>query len=127
MEKIIFIRIPELRKSIFRSFKMVDNLAKYYVVPCKTFTVKFPNIPRDLERHYIRGLFDADGCISKQLRKKKEKSGKVYTYAGGEFSIEGNKELVLEIQNRLVELNLPYTSINFSKKSINRVRYGGID
>lgn len=111
----------------FRSFKMVKDLANYFVTPRKTFAVKFPNIPKSLERHFIRGVFDADGCINKSIRLTRGKSGQIYICYGGEFSIEGNEEFVSEIQKRLMELGLPQTSLNYSGKTINRVRYGGIN
>ena len=121
---------PKNNKGIevnFRSLKMVDDLAKYSITPHKTFTVKFPDIPKTLERHFTRGKFDADGCINRAIRVSRGKSGQIYIFYGGEFSIEGNKDFVLAIQSRLIELGLPITSINYSGKTINRVRYGGIN
>lgn len=111
----------------FRSFKMTDDLARYFVTPRKTYTVKFPKISKLLERHFIRGMFDADGCISKAIRLTRKKSGRQYISYGGEFNIEGNKEFVSAIQSRLIELGLPHNSINYPGKTINRVRYGGIN
>jgi intein-encoded DNA endonuclease-like protein len=32
--------------------------------PKKSFTLEFPNIPKEFERHFIRGYFDGDGCWS---------------------------------------------------------------
>lgn len=111
----------------FKSFKIVNDLAKFFITPHKTFTVKFPNIPKQLEKHFIRGVFDADGCICKATRITSGKSGQIYIFHGGEFSIEGNKEFISALQSRLVELGLPQSSINYSGKNINRVRYGGIN
>ena len=31
----------------------------------KTFTIEFPSLDREFIRHFIRGYFDGDGCISK--------------------------------------------------------------
>ncbi|MBU2634992.1 hypothetical protein KJ841_00760 [Patescibacteria group bacterium] len=111
----------------FRSFKMITDLVQYYIIPRKTFTVRFPDIRKSLERHFIRGVFDADGCINRATRVSRRKSGQIYICYGGEFNIEGNKEFVSVIQSRLVGLGLPFTSINYSGKSINRIRYGGIN
>lgn len=111
----------------FKSFKMMKDLANYFVTPRKTFTVKFPKIPKLLEKHFIRGVFDADGCISRAKRVTQRKSGQIYIFYGGEFNIEGNRGFVSAIQSRLAELGLPMNSINYSGKSINRVRYGGIN
>jgi len=111
----------------FKSFKIATDLKQHYIVPRKTFIKKFPDIPESLEKHFIRGVFDADGCINKALRLTRGKSGQMYVFYGGEFNIEGNKEFISAIQSRLVELGLPLNSINYPGKSINRVRYGGIN
>ncbi len=111
----------------FRSFKMAQDLARYYVTPRKTYTVKFPNIQKSLERHFIRGVFDADGCINRATRIIRGKSDHIYIFYGGEFNIEGNKEFIFAVQSRLVELGLPLNSINYPGKTINRTRYGGIN
>ena len=106
---------------------MVKDLANYFVTPQKTFRVRFPNIPKKLERHFIRGVFDADGCINKAIRISQGKSGKIYICYGGEFNIEGNKEFILALQSRFIELGLSQNSINYPGKTINRIRYGGIN
>lgn len=111
----------------FRSSRMVIDLAKFYITPRKTFTVRFPNIPKHLEKHFIRGVFDADGCINKAVRITQGKNGQRYIFYGGEFCIQGNKEFILGVRARLLELGLPPNSIRYPGKSINRVRYGGIN
>ena len=111
----------------FRSLKIVNDLARYTITPNKTFTVKFPDIPKSLERHFIRGVFDADGCINRAIRINRGKPGQIYIFQGGEFSIEGNKEFILALHLRFIELGLPQNSINYSGKTINRIRYGGIN
>lgn len=47
----------------FGSKKLVADLAKHGVGPRKSLTLNFPKLPKRLERHYLRGLFDGDGCI----------------------------------------------------------------
>lgn len=51
---------------VVSSAHMTQELAKYNVVPRKSFITSFPSdtIPRELYRHVIRGIFDGDGCIS---------------------------------------------------------------
>ena len=111
----------------FRSLKMVVDLEKYFVTPRKTFTIKFPYLPKEMERHFVRGVFDADGCISKCKRIKIGQMGQKYVSFGGDFCIEGNKQFISVLQSRLTKIGLPYNSINYSGKSISRVRYGGIN
>jgi hypothetical protein len=47
------------------SKKFRENLIKLGCTPTKTFTIRFPTFLSDeLTRHFIRGYFDGDGCIS---------------------------------------------------------------
>jgi hypothetical protein len=50
------------------STQLVEDLRKYGIVPCKTFTVPFITLPGELQLHYLRGVFDGDGSVGKQLR-----------------------------------------------------------
>lgn len=47
----------------FHSAKMVEDLAKYGVVPNKTLTTYVPEVRIDLVPHLLRGMFDGDGSI----------------------------------------------------------------
>jgi len=48
----------------FRATKMINDLAKFGVVPRKSFKTYVPKqIPKNLLRHFYRGLFDGDGSI----------------------------------------------------------------
>lgn len=42
---------------------LTEALVKQGVVPRKTFIIKFPELRKDLIRHFIRGYFDGDGTI----------------------------------------------------------------
>ena len=53
--------------------KLVKDLIEKGCVPNKTRKLKFPSeniLPLNLQRHFIRGYFDGDGCISTRLRLK---------------------------------------------------------
>lgn len=43
--------------------KIVKDLYIHGCTNKKTFTIRFPNLDKELERHFIRGYFDGDGCI----------------------------------------------------------------
>lgn len=47
----------------FQSKEMGNSLKQLGCIPNKTFDLNFPDIPRFLHRHFIRGYFDGDGCI----------------------------------------------------------------
>lgn len=79
------------------SAHMVQELAKYNIVPRKCSLAAFPynTIPRELYRHVIRGAFDGDGCIC----------GKTCTFYG-------KGPLVLDIQQILhKELGINLTKV----------------
>ena len=49
----------------FNSVTLCNGLIKHGCIPNKTFNLDMPNdIPNNLMRHFIRGLFDGDGCIT---------------------------------------------------------------
>jgi intein/homing endonuclease len=45
------------------SKKLTDRLINLGCTPAKSFTCKYPELNDELDRHFIRGLFDGDGCI----------------------------------------------------------------
>lgn len=48
----------------FSSKIMTNDLRRYGLYPNKSLTMKyFPLIPKELERHFIRGYFDGDGTV----------------------------------------------------------------
>lgn len=46
------------------SKEFTDNLINLGITPNKSLVVQMPNISQDLIRHFIRGYFDGDGCIT---------------------------------------------------------------
>jgi hypothetical protein len=47
----------------FSSKKMINDLKNIGVYQNKTYTIEYPKIDEKLERHFLRGYFDGDGCI----------------------------------------------------------------
>lgn len=58
---------PKFNKSIYKitmySDKLVDSLISYGCIERKSLVLKFPNLPKSLIPHFIRGYFDGDGCV----------------------------------------------------------------
>lgn len=69
-----------------------DNLLNLGITPNKTFTVKPANINTDLLRHYWRGVFDGDGCIS-ICKVKNYLSCKVYV-CGNIYIVTGFRDFL---------------------------------
>lgn len=73
-----------------KSEKMKNDLAKYGVVPNKTYIVKPPpNIDDSLMSHFIRGLIDGDGFIS---------------YKSHQIGFCGNEKMVTFVRDYLCDL-----------------------
>jgi len=85
----------------------------------KSLILKFPSckiVPKHLVRHFIRGYFDGDGCIS--VNKEK------HTYS---INFVGTKEFLLKIQQILnKEIGLTMTKLNQkSGQQAFQIQWGG--
>lgn len=99
------------------SNKICTDLSKLGCIPNKSHHTYFPNIPEEFYSHFIRGVFDGDGCIDKKQNKQ--------SY----FSIIGNKTLIEKIQDVLI-LNCDLKKLKLykdkrCKNNIMTLRYGG--
>lgn len=108
------------------SKKLVSDLINIGCVPNKTFKTVFPSediVPRHLIKHFIRGVFDGDGCISISHENDGRKNPHI------DFQILGTKELLDGISLALFEEGVlmkeaPVKQIPNQK--IYRLRVGGI-
>ena len=100
---------------------MSNQLAKLGCPQAKTFLLTFPTVeqvPEYLQRHFIRGYFEGDGCIS----------GKKYPA----IDIVGTSEFLASLQEVLIN-NLKFSKTKLAirhKDRINNIvalRYGGIN
>lgn len=77
--------------------------------------IKFPNVPEEFIKDYIRGYCDGDGCITKaSARRKFEKLGYTKIYRGVEFKVLGNYDFLNSLNK---EINKIYPN---NTKSIRR-------
>lgn len=74
------------------SIKICKDLSKYGIVQNKAFITYFPNIPEKFHSHFIRGVFDGDGCVRIDKR-----SNSLC------FGLTGNNKLLEKIQEILKE------------------------
>jgi len=84
------------------SKQLILDLIKQGCVPKKSLIIKFPNLSPKLIRHFIRGYFDGDGCIS-----------------GNHMSIcSGSRKFLATLQNHLVSFTrIPKGTISKVKNS----------
>lgn len=54
---------------VLTSSELVSILAHYNIVPAKSLTLQYPQLPDNMQSHFIRGFMDGDGCIC-QLKGK---------------------------------------------------------
>lgn len=97
-KKIIYIstRSNSCKFSI-TSDRICDKLISYGCGERKTFTARFPQpgiIPNNLIKHYVRGLFDGDGCICSTQQDKKQNPC-------FSFDICGTQEICNAVQQEL--------------------------
>jgi len=77
----------------FSGKKIVKDLEKYGLIPRKSLIIKYPDLDKNLNRHFIRGYFDGDGNIYKRK-----------TSNSSRFSIcSGSKSFLDEIKYILIE------------------------
>lgn len=69
-----------------------NDLIALGCTPKKSRTMKFPDVPTKYASHFVRGLWDGDGCIFERTRKRK---GRTKAYHEITLSyVSGSKEFV---------------------------------
>lgn len=62
----------------FTSDQIYEDLVKFYnITPRKSLTYLAPELPADMWPHFIRGVFDGDGCITEGFWNKNSKTASV--------------------------------------------------
>lgn len=90
----------------FHSKNIKEKLISYNVIPNKKENGKRPflSLRKDLIKHYIRGFFDGDGCVSETTRK--ENGNKRYA-----IKIASCKEMLIFIKRFLADNNIEVSDI----------------
>ena len=88
------------------SKELVKQLNDIGITNNKSFTCDLPNISKELFWHFLRGLFDGDGSISKE---KIKKEGQL------RFSIIGSGLMINKIKDILLKFGLSDTKISNTK------------
>jgi hypothetical protein len=79
------------------SIKTKKDLENLGIHSNKTMVVKYPNISENLQNHFMRGVFDGDGCISLRTDKRDNSQR-------GQVNIcSGSYDFIKEYYDRLVE------------------------
>ena len=106
-------------KLTINSSILVNDLAKYGVFPNKSLTASPPNnLPKNMYKHFWRGVIDGDGCISQYGT-----NGYKYYYVG----LTGTEFICTGFKNFLISNGISSPSKVAKRKNTNcfSVRYGG--
>lgn len=95
------------------SKEIVSDLNKLDIRSNKSFNCSMPNIPEEYFWHFVRGVFDGDGCISKE---KKHKDGRL------NFSIIGSENLLNILKEKFSNYGLSNTKLDITKYHLNNNR-----
>ena len=78
------------------SSKTKRDLENLGIYSNKTMSVRYPDIPDNLQNHFMRGVFDGDGCISLRTDKRDNKQR-------GQVNIcSGSYDFIKEYYDKLV-------------------------
>lgn len=101
------------------SNKLCDDLAKYNIVPKKTWTFLPTKIPKDLMSHFIRGYFVGDGTINVSNNRYDRPTYYNVSFIGNLKSMEyfGEYLTSIGIDNRVIEFKEGIYSRPFGKVS----------
>lgn len=113
-----------------------DWLITHNCIPNKSLTIQFPDIPEEYLKHFLRGCFDGDGCISK-CNYKATKNKKIYEQITV-YLCSANKEFLLKISEKLELLEFKFGFVTIppkpnyigshlitSKNNMYRIQIGG--
>lgn len=112
-------------KLLIGSVKMVNDLLKYGCTSKKSLTLKFPdNINEDLKRHFIRGYFDGDGCISRSesIKIRKDRGNKSYHTITWTTKVLGTIDF---LQSIVKTLDLPINKLTSDGTKGFQLKFGG--
>lgn len=112
-------KLSTTNKSVYyltiQNSKFVKDCERLGIVMNKSHISKYPNISNDMDKHFIRGLFDGDGSLSYLYQTK--------NYRKYNFSIVGSDQLMREVRDKLLSIGI---NIGFGRcKSIYRIYVSG--
>lgn len=99
----------------FGSRKMAEDLIKLGCTQKKSLTLKFPTkVPEELLKHFIRGYFDGDGCLTIRHSKQAEVA---------DVSVLGTFEFLVSLCKHLNLENKPVKKDSRSTTNVYCVRF----
>ena len=107
-----------------RSNIMAEDLAKYGVVPRKSYNTYLPLISKEMMPHLIRGIFDGDGSIMA----KPNPSNDGHNRFLHSISFCGTHQLMEDISNYILEnLGIKTTVYDYKDRNLSELKIQNID
>ena len=107
-----------------RSNIMAEDLAKYGVVPRKSYNTYLPLISKEMMPHLIRGIFDGDGSIMA----KPNPSNDGHNRFLHSISFCGTHQLMEDISNYILEnLGIKTAVYDYKDRSLSELKIQNID
>ena len=107
-----------------RSNIMAEDLAKYGVVPRKSYNTYLPLISKEMMPHLIRGIFDGDGSIMA----KPNPSNDGHNRFLHSISFCGTHQVMEDISNYILEnLGIKTTVYDYKDRNLSELKIQNID
>lgn len=105
----------------FARVKLMNDLLRLGLTKNKSLTVKFPNVPNEYLRDFVRGVFDGDGSVFFEKRAK--------ALCLRTKFCSGSRNFIKIIEERLRDLGIPPRNIyrQKTKNSYYEFKYGHKD
>ena len=107
-----------------RSNIMAEDLAKYGVVPRKSYNTYLPQISKEMMPHLIRGIFDGDGSIMAKPNPNNDGHNRFLH----SISFCGTHQLMEDISNYILEnLGIKTTVYDYKDRNLSELKIQNID
>ena len=107
-----------------RSNIMAEDLAKYGVVPRKSYNTYLPLISKEMMPHLIRGIFDGDGSIMAKPNPNNDGHNRFLH----SISFCGTHQLMEDISNYILEnLGIKATVYDYKDRNLSELKIQNID
>ena len=107
-----------------RSNIMAEDLAKYGVVPRKSYNTYLPLISKEMMPHLIRGIFDGDGSIMAKPNPSNDEHNRFLH----SISFCGTHQLMEDISNYILEnLGIKTAVYDYKDRNLSELKIQNID
>lgn len=107
-----------------RSNIMAEDLAKYGVVPQKSYNTYLPLLSKEMMPHLIRGIFDGDGSIMSKPNPSNDGHNR-FLYS---ISFCGTHQLMEDISNYILEnLGIKTAVYDYKDRNLSELKIQNID